>query len=506
VLVGSAPTVRDQNVRGIEASRIRLGVIQPGEIIANFNDALNTLTSSLAYLYTNPSGDRFWYDTRPTLRKTVEDRATQVSASDVEYEIETRLRGLRKEQPFAGIHICPASSLDVPDEQTARLVILRPSDEYKATNQNNSAMKAVMDILNNRGTTPRIFRNMLAFVAPDQDLMASLKQAVRLFIAWKSIRDDSEDLNLDAAQNRETDNNLRRANETVDARVKEAYCWLLVPYIDKNVDMKSIIWDTIRISGGNDSIITKAAKKMLQNEQIITQWAPTLLKMELDSVLWRESDNIAIKRLWEYLCTYCYLPRLASESVLIDAIQTGVNSTEYFAFASGFDGTRYIDLKFSQYIGVVEKSGYLVKVDIANKQFAEEAAKRQAEADAAAAHVGIATVPVGDSSDSGYGHILTTDNGAGGELIIGEPTPPTPVTPKNRRFFMSADLDTTRINRDVQRFVEEIIQHLTTVDGARVSVSLEVEAESAEGFTQQTVRTISENCRTMRVRESGFEE
>jgi len=50
IMLGSAPTVRDQNVRGVEASRIRLGVVQPGEIIANFNDALNTLTSSLAYL------------------------------------------------------------------------------------------------------------------------------------------------------------------------------------------------------------------------------------------------------------------------------------------------------------------------------------------------------------------------------------------------------------------------------------------------------------------------
>jgi len=37
-------------VRGIEASHIRLGVVQPGENIANFNDALSTLTSALAYL------------------------------------------------------------------------------------------------------------------------------------------------------------------------------------------------------------------------------------------------------------------------------------------------------------------------------------------------------------------------------------------------------------------------------------------------------------------------
>jgi predicted AAA+ superfamily ATPase len=503
VMLGSAPTVRDQQVRGIEASRIRLGVIQPGENIANFNDALNTLTSSLAYLYTNPSGDRFWYDTRPTLRKTVEDRATQVSSSDVEYEIETRLRGLRKEAPFAGIHICPASSLDVPDEQAARLVILRPTDEYKATNPSNKAMTAVNDMLNNRGNTPRIYRNMLAFIASDQDMMMSLMQASRLYIAWKSIKDDSEDLNLDAAQNRETDNNLRRANETVDARVKEAYCWLLVPYIDKNEDMKTIVWDTIKISGGNDSIITKASKKMLQNEAVITQWAPALLRMELDNVLWRDADNIPIKKLWDFLCTYCYLPRLASENVLTDAIQIGVNSSEYFAFASGFDGSRYIDLKFNQYIGMVEKSGYLVKTDVAIRQIEDEEVKRRADA---TTQVGNKPNNPSDATSGGDSFVYGTPDRTEETTEVREDAQMVTAIPKNKRFFMSADLDTTRINRDVQKYVEEIIQHLTSVDGAQVKVSLEVEAQIADGFTQQTVRTISENCRTLHVRGFGFEE
>ncbi|MDR2655522.1 MAG: DUF499 domain-containing protein [Oscillospiraceae bacterium] len=511
IMLGSAPTGREQVVRGIESSRIRLGVVQPGENIAVFNDALNTLRNSLSFLYTNPSGDRFWYDSRPTLRKTADDRATQVSASDVEYEIETRLRTLRKEAPFAGIHICPASSLDVPDEQTARLVILRPSGEYKATNQNNTAMTAVTDILNNRGNAPRIYRNMLAFIAPDQDLMGNLKQAVRLYTAWKSIKNDSEDLNLDAAQNRETQQNLVRANETVDARIKEAYCWLLVPYIDKNADMKTIIWDAITIRGGNERIIQKAAKKMRHNEAIIERWAPALLKMELDNLLWKETDSIEIKKLWEYLCTYCYLPRLAGESVLTEAIQQGVHSTEYFAIASGFDGTRYIDLKFNQFIGIVEKSGCLVKVDAAKKQLAEEAEKRRKEAEEASAwQGGGSTVAAGAGGEGGYTYMPSgknnLDEDEGYSIHKGGATPSVPAAPKNRRFFMSAELDTTRINRDVQKYVEEIIQHLTSVDGARVTVSLEVQAESVDGFTHQTVRTVSENCRTLRVRDSGFEE
>jgi predicted AAA+ superfamily ATPase len=500
IMLGSAPAGREQATRGIESPRIRLGVVQPGENIAVFNDALNTLRNALAYLYSNSSGDRYWYDNRPTLRKTAEDRMQNISTPDVEYEIEQRLGKLGREQykPLGGRHICPASSLDVTDEQSARLVILCPADDYRNTTEDNRAMTAIQEILNNRGTSPRIYRNMLAFVASDQDAMNSLKQEVKRYIAWTSIKKDHEMLNLDAAQNREADNNLNRSNETVDARIKEAYCWLIVPYIDKT-DMKTLRWEIIRISGGTDSIIVKSVKKMLQNEALIQQWAPAMLLMELNNVLWRDADHIAYKKLWEYLCTYCYLPRLATESVLEDAVRTGINSTEYFAFASDYDGKRYVDLKFNQPVETVERSGYLVKVDVAKKQIAEEEAARQAELEKIRGATPAAHVT--DGGDTHQTPPLETPEG-------GTPafTPPAPAFPQNTRFFMSADLDTTRINRDVQKYVEEIIQHLTSVDGARVTVSLEVQAETGDGFTQQTVRTVSENCRTLRVRDSGFEE
>jgi len=42
-----------------------------------------------------------------------------------------------------------------------------------------------------------------------------------------------------------------------------------------------------------------------------------------------------------------------------------------------------------------------------------------------------------------------------------------------------------------QNHVEEIIQYMNTVDGARVKVSLEVETETDEGFTQRPIKTQS---------------
>ena len=497
VMLGSAPTVRDQVVRGLEASRIRLGVVQPGENIADFNDALNTLHGSLSYLYNSPNGSRYWYDVRPTLRKTAEDRASQVNEVDVNMEIESRLKKLRKENPFAELHVCPASSLDVPDEQAVRLVILRTSDTYKSKNKRTQAMETVESILNTRGTSPRIYRNMLAFVAPDLDNMYSLQAEVKRFIAWKSIMSDKDDLNLDGNQIRETQNNLDRSNQTVELRIKETYCWLLVPFIDQFEDMKKIQWEISNIGGSDESIVSKAARKMIQSEQIITNWAPALLQMCLDDLLWKDSNDIQVKKLWEYLSTYCYLPRLSGYGVLEDAICKGLPSDEYFGIAGNYANDRYVDLKFNQTVFSINQSDLLVKANVAMKQILAEKKKTEIQPDE--------WPPSRSGGDDGDTSNVQSGNGRVPENGGGQQPTDTQV-PSNTRFFMSAKLDNTRVNRDVNNYLQEIIQHLLNVDGSEVELTLEVNVNAPNGIPSTTVRTVSENCRTLKVTDFGFGE
>lgn len=515
IMLGSAPTERSQTVRGIEQSRIRLGVVQPGENISVFNDALNKLKNKLQYLYSNPSGDRFWFDTRPTLRKTAEDRATQLKASDVEYEIENRLKGIRKEKPFIGVHIAPASSLDVPDEQTARLVILKPGDTYKQKNHDNKAIASAEDILNNRGGSPRIYRNMLAFVAPDDDAEFALTRAVREYLAWKSIKEDSEDLNLDAAQNRETANNLKRSNETVDLRIKETYSWLLAPSIDREEDLQKIEWTVEPIKGGSDTIVKKAANKMLSNESLITRWAPSLLTMEMDDVLWTDREDISIKELWDYLTKYCYLPRLTDYSVLEEAIRNGLDSKEYFGIADGKNQDRYINLKYGQPASFIDKSSLLVKPFTASKQILEEKEQKEREEEERrrrreqerqnnnGSTGGLSSSSSSSSNNGLSGGSSWTDTPPD---IDDEPVIPTPPPVQNTSFYMTTKLDNIRVNRDVQRLVDEIINHLQNVDGANVEISLEVSVKAPNGIPSNTVRTVSENCQVLKVDDFGFDD
>jgi hypothetical protein len=421
----------------------------------------------------------------------------------VEYVIEKRLRELRKEPPFAGLHTCPASSGDVSDEQTVRLVILRPTDTHKAGKMDSLAIQKAAEILDARGNTPRTYRNMLAFVAPDQNLMPDLKKAVRDLLSWESIQSDSVRLNLDQAQVNETISNIARCNDAVDLRLKEVYCWILVPGIDNDADMKQIQWDAGKLPG-MEPIIKKAAAKMKQNEQIITKWAPMLLWMELENLLWKDSDHIQVKQLWEYLTTYCYLPRLASFSVLEDCIRSGIANTEAFALATSFDGDRYSNLKVRTTIHDVYPSDYLVKLPVAQKQMEQD---HQPKVQNSTENSTQTSSFSGSATNTGGGFSAETSGlsgftGASGGASV---TPPPPPPAKDTRFFMSVKLDNTRVIRDLQKYLDEVITHLSSEEGCDVELSLEVNAQAPDGFSQGTIRTVSENCRTLRVDTFGFE-
>ena len=346
---------------------------------------------------------------------------------------------------------------------------------------------------------------MLAFVAPDEDKLRDLQAEVKRLIAWQSILSDKDDLNLDGGQEREAESSLKRSDTTVKQRIKETYCWLLVPYIDQYEDIKTIQWEISNLGGGDDEIVPKAIKKMIQGEQIISAWAPALLKMSLDELLWKDSNDISVKRLWEYLCTYCYLPRLANYEVLEEAIKKGIHSTEFFGIVAGYTGDRYLDLKLNENVYAINKSDLLVKPSVAMKQIMEQQKQKAEQQGAQNGEIGgdstqgAGTNSVG-KSDGQYQTIgSSTQTGAGtgsGAAAV----------PKNTRFFMSAKLDNTRVNKNVNDYLTEVIQHLMSVDGADVELTLEVSVSVPGGIPASTVRTVSENCRTLKIQDFGFED
>jgi hypothetical protein len=63
----------------------------------------------------------------------------------------------------------------------------------------------------------------------------------------------------------------------------------------------------------------------------------------------------------------------------------------------------------------------------------------------------------------------------------------------------------TRAGRNASRIAEEVIAHLSGLVGAKVMVTLEVEAEIPSGAPDNVVRTVTENSRTLKFTSQGFE-
>ena len=136
---------------------------------------------------------------------------------------------------------------------------------------------------------------------------------MRQFLAWSSIWDDRVTLNLDEFQKRQAETKKKSADEAVDLRITEAYHWLLVP---GQPDPKGeVTWTDLKLQG-QDSLATRAAKKLKNEESLVSKWAACRLRTELDRVPLWTGNHVSIKQLCEYMARYLYLPRLRDEQVL----------------------------------------------------------------------------------------------------------------------------------------------------------------------------------------------
>jgi predicted AAA+ superfamily ATPase len=487
IYLGSAPTTAAAH-RGLEDRRVKLGCVMPGESPAVFGDALRRLAAAATYLYQD--GPRFWYATQPTVTKLAEDRAERLNRDPdkVAKELDDRLRAdLRKTGDFSRIHPLPRSGADVPDDLDARLVVLSSEHPY-SKESGNAAETAARAILESRGNTPRLYRNTLVFLAADKARLQDLDEAVRRFLAWKSILDERKALNLDPHQEQQGENQKQAADGAVTARLPETYQWLLVP--EQANPQAQIIWLAIRLSAG-DALATRASKRLRSDESLVTSLGSTILRKHLDDVpLWR-GEHVAVKQLVEDFARYLYLPRLAGPEVLVEAIRDGLAlltwQTDTFAYAESYDdgAGRYRGLRGGQLVSLsAESSGLLVKPDLA---------RRQMDAEAAATTTGNTTT---GPASGGTG---ATGPGTGKDA----PKPPAATQPK--RFHGTVTLDPTRVGRDASRIAEEVIAHLAGLVGSTVNVTLEIEAEMPNGAPDNVVRTVTENSRTLKFTSQGFE-
>ena len=62
------------------------------------------------------------------------------------------------------------------------------------------------------------------------------------------------------------------------------------------------------------------------------------------------------------------------------------------------------------------------------------------------------------------------------------------------------------VTGDAGKIADEVIQHLTSLLGAEVEVTLEIQANVPDGVPDNVVRIVTENANTLKFTSQGFEE
>lgn len=498
IFLGSAPGsggggAGGQSARGLLTERILLGSAQPEQPIGLYEDALKRLQDRFQYLFADQH--RVWLDIRPNLRREMEHRKSRLTDAEankafLKKQVE---KVFGRSHSFAGIHVFTPSS-DVPDEYGAgpRLVVLPPDAAY-SRQETTFATEAAQKILRNRGDQPRQKQNRLVFLAPDRDVVARLRDQAKTYRAWAAILDDFENERVvyDNTQLRQTRQAVTDADKALSQIIREAYKWLLAPCEEFRRGQLSLQWEAVTVATGSANLVQEIERKLREEDWVIYEWSPIHLRQLLyDWYFTQDQCEVFAAKVWRDTCHYLYMPRLLNDQVFKDAISRGVVTGDYFAFAAGKEGERYLGFLFEE-SGLIDLGEESLLVDRDHAVAYKIQQQPSSPEDPASHREGKSSVNPGQE--------ISPDNTPQPEVVPDR-------DPKKKHFYGTVHLDPVKAKMEFSQVMDEVVQHFTSQPGVKVTISVEVEAETASGFGEQVQRAVKENSSTLGFSSSEFEE
>lgn len=474
IFMATAPLEGSKN-RSIETEDVLLSVCQPRERPAIFGDALNHLAGHAKYMHTSVDG--FWYSLTPSLNRLADEIAKEQEDSVVDQSINEEIlefvRAAKDREPFHTIQAVPGGSVDIPDDpEGVRLIVLGVDHSHNGQ-ENSPAFCEAQDMLVNRGSRSRIYRNTLLFLVMNQDSLPAIREAMRKRIGWSHVL--SGDYNLRPNDVSIATRNSEESIRALSLCLQEAFCYVLQPIQESPQD--DVKWDTTRIVS-QDGLFSQIGKKLVSIEGIFTEIGAGRLHTALSEAFWKEQPFQLTSDIWEHCNRFIYLPRMISRGVLQDSITKAIsgNVPGPFAYADsarddgGYDGL-LINAGSSSAV-VIDSKSVIVRADVAH----EQASTHPHEVDKSS-KPRIVDSNVEDSGEIGKSEV------------------------SSKTFYGMVELSSERPAKDMSSILEEVVSHITSAPGGSVTLRLEIDGDFPNGLDEGKVRTILENAKVL-----GFKE
>ncbi len=129
------------------------------------------------------------------------------------------------------------------------------------------------------------------FLAPDKPRLHELGEATRYHLAWMSIANDGA-LDLTQSQTQQVKAWQKELRETVSARIRETWVWLLGP---AQADPRTLVeWLPTRPQGP-EAIMPRASRKLIYEEALMTKIGPARLSAPIDCYLWGGGNHVGTR-------------------------------------------------------------------------------------------------------------------------------------------------------------------------------------------------------------------
>ena len=486
VFLCSAPLVGQPNA-GLTGQGLRLACAEPGDQLAIFGEALRELTERATYLY-EESG-RYWFSTQPTLNRLAEDRAKALLEHEVDAAIAQLLRDdATQRSGFHRVFAVPDDPITVDEAQALSLVILGPSMPHTGRGiAKSAATDAVTDGLTRCRASQRRFRNTLLYVAADEALLGTAREAMRRSLAWASIADDRRlQDQLTQAQAADARDKAKPGREGAEKAVRLAWSHVLFPVKTESTAAGSAFdLEHLSISSKDRIAIPAAVYDKAKGDGIAREkLGPDALALHLKPLWPEEKPHLPIGEVADWFAAYVYLPKLRDRVVLETAIRDAVAKLDpAFGYADGYDEAT------ASYTGLIvaksppimlAPSAVIVRADVAFERIKKTGTSTGAS-------------PTG---------------GGDGGIASGPATSDEPATPQQpRRFYGSVEIDMVRPVKAFDAILNAVVMELQRNPGAKVKITLEIEAETPSGFSETDIGVVRDNARQLKFKEesTGFE-
>lgn len=350
-------------------------------------------------------------------------------------------------------------------------------------------MKLAADIVEHRGPGQRRNRNRLAFLAPDQAALEDIQNVVRKRLAWASIvRDARGLLQLPPAQEDDAKKKLAEQETAAVNAVRRGWKHLILPQevqpgsanVARGFDLEPVA--LTNRANDPEPLAQLAWKKCEADGLIVSRLG--VLDNDLKKVWQASQPHVAVRQLRDWFVQYPYLSKLRDPQVLAKAITEALARADAnYAIADRFDDAKgeYVGLQVGRLVEInLNSEMVLVRCEVAEAHLAKQGTQ----------------VMAGGSGVAGQGPLVAQQQPRGAAVTA-------PLRP--RRFYAKVTLDPNRPTPLVSNIAQSILSELDRVRGTTITLTLDIHAETGQGFPEDVESVVRDNATSLRITDFGFE-